>query len=238
MQHDLVLKPRVYILIHGSFHGGWCWHDVAAQLEQAGCRVECPDLIGVAGAAPAQLVSLQAHIDQVTQLSGQFPDHPVTLVGHSYAGMVLPAVAAAADNVDHLIYLDAFTPYAGESAFMLLGDFGQMLQRQAADNASHCFAPPPPQALGVTAPEHISMVEQRLRPMHASTHEAVAKVSAFDVLLPVRSHYILCEKFDGFYHQAARAQKNGWPVTYLRAGHDAMISDATIVATTIMSICS
>ncbi len=228
---------RIYVLIHGSFHGGWCWDQVAVHMHKAGCDVLCPDLVGVASDADGATVDMQTHIAQIVRLIKDLGNCPITLVGHSYAGMLLPAVAAANDAVDCLIYLDAFVPNAGESAFMLLGPLGNILRQEAADDPAQHFRPPPVEVFGVTDPDHIALLKTQLRPMPASTHEQAAVMGACEGDGGPKRHYILCEKFDGFHNQAKRAENAGWPVIRLSAGHDAMISDAEDVADAILHIC-
>ena len=81
-----------FMLIHGAWHGGWCWHKVVAELSRRGHRVVAPDLPAHGDdSTTRELVTLEAYADRVVEhlddVSG-----PVCLVGHSMGGMVISAV--------------------------------------------------------------------------------------------------------------------------------------------------
>lgn len=105
-----------FVLVHGAFHGGWCWDEVAARLRAAGHRVEAPDLPGAPGeGTPHEEVTLGAAVRTVTDLLDADAE-PAVVVGHSNGGMVVAQAAAERpDKVRHLIYLAAFRPVDGES---------------------------------------------------------------------------------------------------------------------------
>lgn len=113
------------VLVPGACHGGWCFDDLAAALRDDGHRVLTPTLTGVAERAHLAHagVNLDTHIADVIS---DFHAHRVTdavLVGHSYGGMVITAVAdRIPDRVRTLVYLDAFVPRDGESCWSLTND--------------------------------------------------------------------------------------------------------------------
>jgi pimeloyl-ACP methyl ester carboxylesterase len=108
------------ILIHGSWHGGWCWDDVVAPLQAAGHRVLAPDLLGMGDdGMPPSDVTLARWTEQIAQLVDSQPE-PVLLVGHSRGGIVISEAAEARpDGIAALVYLCAFLPQSGESLFQL-----------------------------------------------------------------------------------------------------------------------
>lgn len=114
-----------YVLIPGACHGGWYFDELAASLRAAGHRVLALTLTGVAERAHVAHagVNLETHIvDVLAELAA----HRVTdavLVGHSYGGMVITAVAdRVPQQVDSLVYLDAFVPSDGDSCWTLVTD--------------------------------------------------------------------------------------------------------------------
>lgn len=114
-----------FVLVPGACHGGWCFDDLAAALRAKGHRVLAPTLTGVAGRAHLAHsgVNLETHItDVIAEMrAGHVTD--AVLVGHSYAGMVITAVAdRVPEQVDSLVYLDAFVPRDGESCWTLTND--------------------------------------------------------------------------------------------------------------------
>ncbi|HEU5374914.1 MAG TPA: alpha/beta fold hydrolase [Ktedonobacteraceae bacterium] len=98
-----------YILIHGDWHGGWCWNRVVPFLQQAGHRVLAPDLPGH-GQDTTPLSSITQ--ERIFQCLNDFLDsevEPVTLVGHSSGGMLITALAnLRPEKVKELVYLSAF----------------------------------------------------------------------------------------------------------------------------------
>lgn len=107
-----------FVLVHGLFHGGWCWRELAARLRACGHRVYTPSLTGLGDRAHllSDAISLDTHINDVCSvIETEELDHLV-LVGHSYGGM---PVTGAADRlhqrVRSLVYLDAALPENGQS---------------------------------------------------------------------------------------------------------------------------
>ena len=106
----------VYILVHGAWHGGWCWEKVVPLLERAGHTVLAPDLPGHGSdrTAPAD-VTLDAYVRSVGDLLSSSPN-PVILVGHSMGGIVISEVAEKhPERVETLVYVAAFLLRDGES---------------------------------------------------------------------------------------------------------------------------
>lgn len=98
-----------FILIHGSWHGGWCFDEVAAILRAKGHEVIAPDLPGMGGdAATLAAVTLQGWADFAADLCRSARQKPVVLAGHSRGGLVVSQAAETApDAVDALVYICA-----------------------------------------------------------------------------------------------------------------------------------
>src|SRR3712207_6254741 len=84
-----------FVLVHGAWHGGWCWDRVAPLLRGAGHEVHAPTLTGLSERAHllSPLVGLDTHVEDVVRLIDTFGLRDVVLVGHSYAGQVVTTVA-------------------------------------------------------------------------------------------------------------------------------------------------
>src|SRR6202046_5711451 len=86
---------RTFVLVHGAWHGGWCWRRVADRLTAKGHYVVAPTLSGVGERShlPPNEINLTTQInDVVGEIKWKDLDHLV-LVGHSYGGMVITGVA-------------------------------------------------------------------------------------------------------------------------------------------------
>ena len=106
-----------YLLIHGAWHGGWCWRSVAPLLEARGHTVLAPDLPGHGDdRTPAATVTLQSYAARICEIAGAQTE-AVILAGHSLGGV---AITQAAENcpqyIGALVYVCAFLPCNGDSA--------------------------------------------------------------------------------------------------------------------------
>jgi len=105
-----------YLLIHGAWHGGWCWRKVIPLLAAKGHQAIAPDLPGHGDdKTPTTNVTLKSYADRIGDIAGQQRE-PVILVGHSMGGV---AISQAAENcpkqIRALVYLCAFLPRNGDS---------------------------------------------------------------------------------------------------------------------------
>ncbi len=105
------------VLVHGAWHGSWCWQRVTPLLERRGIAVRTVDLPSV-GAEPGTTTDLSADAAAVRAVVDDIGG-PVVLCGHSYGGMVISHVAA--ERVVRLVYLCAFMPAEGESLVSIGG---------------------------------------------------------------------------------------------------------------------
>jgi pimeloyl-ACP methyl ester carboxylesterase len=105
-------------LVHGSYHGAWCWKFLMPELDKLGHRVYTLDLpigdpsIGASGYADAVAEAIDA-AESNRSLKDRDAGPPV-IVGHSMSGLVIPLVAARRP-VRRLVFLSAFLPRPGVS---------------------------------------------------------------------------------------------------------------------------
>lgn len=99
----------IYVLVHGGFHGGWCWDKVVPLIEKSGHHVVAPDLPGHGADKTATTdVTLQLYVDHICTVLNEQTE-PVILVGHSMAGAVITQVAEyLPEKISKLVYLTAF----------------------------------------------------------------------------------------------------------------------------------
>jgi pimeloyl-ACP methyl ester carboxylesterase len=109
-----------FVLIHGAWHGAWCWHQIVPRLEQQGHRVIAPDLPAMGrDRTPLKRVSLATWREFVCQIVDSQPE-PVVLVGHSRGGIVISEVAEhRPERIRTLVYVTAFLARDGQSLFDL-----------------------------------------------------------------------------------------------------------------------
>lgn len=114
---DAGTDPLV-VLVHGAWHGAWCWAATQHHLDAMGIPSLAIDLPGH-GASTAPLTDLVGDAAHVADVIAAH-DRPVVLVGHSYGGAVASEVAARSPLVQHLVYVAAFALQSGESVMGML----------------------------------------------------------------------------------------------------------------------
>jgi pimeloyl-ACP methyl ester carboxylesterase len=218
------------VLVHGAFHGGWCWREVAERLRARGHRVTTPTLSGLGERAHL----LSERIDLWTCIADiehhvRFEDlGDIVLVGHSFAGGVITGVAdRIGGQVGRLIYLDALMLRPGETAMSQVPEaVAEERVRQARMSAGGLTMPPPPaSAFGVVDPDQAVWVEDRLTPHPIKTY-----LTPLDLNGAVGNGrpaaYVVCTDpvYTGLADSHARADETGWPIHELKTGHDAMVT--------------
>jgi pimeloyl-ACP methyl ester carboxylesterase len=138
------------VLVHGSWLGGWCWRRVAPLLRSAGHDVFAPTLTGLGDRSHlgGPNVDLSLHVQDIRSVLEIEELQDVILVGHSYAGMVITAVAdQVPDRIAQLVYLDAIVPEHGLAIFDLIPPATVAQIRRAAEQggAGLRFPPAPAQ---------------------------------------------------------------------------------------------
>lgn len=233
-----------FVLVHGAWHGGWCWAKVAPMLEQAGHRVYTPTLTGLGERAHllTKEVNLATHISDVIGLLEYEDLMDVVLVGHSYAGIVIRGAAERAfRRIKKLVYLDAVLPLSGES--VLGTDSLDQPHRVAARLYGDGWRIPKPRpegangVLGVTDKEDLEWMVERLTDHPLATFEQPLKLDNAEATA-VPGAYVLCtgRKNEWFESMAKRAKSMGFQYFEINTGHDAMISAPRDVVAVLLEI--
>ncbi len=109
-----------FVLIHGAWHGGWCWEGVIKELERAGHTAEAPTMPGHRPADDRSKVTFQDYVSKIVSVL-KAKTTPVVLVGHSSAGFLLQSAAPkGAQKIERLVFLNAFILPNGKSQFDLV----------------------------------------------------------------------------------------------------------------------
>lgn len=231
-----------FVLLHGMFHGAWCWDRVAPRLRAANHAVWTPVQTGV-GERASELhagITLQTFVDDlVTLLETEDITHAV-LVGHSFGGH---AITGAADKVPgrirHLVYLDAVFPRSGISS--LDGSLPEVAaqRRASAAGSGHLSIPASePPVFGVPDGPDADWVRQHLTPQpFGSLDTAITFHGAPGNGLPATYVASTSPAYLPLTHAhaAARAQP-GWAWRELATGHDAMVTAPSALADLLMEI--
>lgn len=232
-------RPPI-VLVHGAWHGAWCWRRVAPLLRAAGHEVFAPTLTGLADKAHllTREVNLATHVNDVLGLIETEELHDVMLVGHSYAGMLITGVAdRMPQRLRSLVYLDAFVPQSGKR----LIDYAAPARREAmvkAGEATGFVDPPPAAVFGFKeGTADMAWVTRRMsKHPYATMADALHLRNAGDVQLP--RTYIYCSSPPtGSFDQFAVALRDDprWRFHEFKAGHDCMVTEPVATARLILS---
>lgn len=223
------IAPTDFVLVHGAWHGAWCWRRVSDRLADAGHRVWVPTLSGLADRAHllSPGITLQTHVDDVARLVQWENLESIVLVGHSYGGMVVTgATEALGSRVRSLVYLDAFVPDTGESVVSISGPSTEERLKNAAASSNGLSLPAyPAKAFGVSDAD-APWVESKMTPQPYKTFtESIGSVTARDRVPKktyIRTANFPSAAFDGFVRRYTG--QPGWKVVTLQEGHNLMIT--------------
>ena len=216
-----------FVLVHGAWHGAWCWRHVLPPLWAAGHRVFAVSLGGVGERAhqwPKQ-VTLDTHIADVVRVIEAEELLDAVLVGHSYAGIVITGVAdRLTARLRHLVYIDAAVPKPGESWSSGHAADTQAARRKAIAE-SGVIPPPDPAIFGLAGADR-AWVARRLTAQPGAVYDAALQFDAERVAALPRT-FIDCNApalpTIAMMRERVRAEP-GWNVVEIATGHDPMIS--------------
>jgi pimeloyl-ACP methyl ester carboxylesterase len=238
--------PRTFVLVHGAWHGGWCWRRVADVLLARGHRVFAPTLTGVGDRAHlfSKDISLQTHVEDILAVVETEELSDFVLVGHSYGGFVISGVAdALRERVSRYVYLDAgVPPDMSPGAFFSWSDKDTPEAREARlksvrEQGNGVALPaPPPSELAVTKPSDVAWLQRHLRPMPVRTYigRLTFKSSGSKGL---KRTYIAASKppFASLVPTYKRIRAdNTWSFMTIQAGHDSMVTAPDELASLLM----
>ena len=217
-----------FVLVHGAWHGAWCWRRIVPALWAAGHRAFAVTLTGLGERAHllSNAISLDTHIADVANLIEAEELQQAILVGHSYGGIVITGVAdRLAARLRHLVYVDAVVPRPGECWSSTHAPDVQAARRAAIAANGGTLPAPDPAVFGLAGADH-AWVARRQTPQPGGVYDAVLAFDAATVQALPRS-FIDCTAPALPTIAAARARvrsEPGWNIVEIATGHDAMIS--------------
>jgi pimeloyl-ACP methyl ester carboxylesterase len=228
-----------FILVHGAWHGAWCWRRVLEALALQGHRAHAVTLTGVGERAHlmSPAITLETHIEDVRHAIEAEEMNDVVLAVHSYAGMIGTAIADRMPRaLKHLVYVDAVVPEPGESWSGTHTAATREARIAAAQGSpDHSFAPPDPSVYGLEGDDH-AWVARRQTPHPGHTYTAKLDFDASRVASVPRT-FVSCtlpklatidvsrdRAVGGQAWGGQWSQGGGGQMVELQTGHDPMIS--------------
>jgi pimeloyl-ACP methyl ester carboxylesterase len=213
-----------FVLVHGAWHGSWCWQRVRSALQAQGHQVFTPTLTGVGERSHllSSDVDLHTHTLDVINLIRWEGLNDIVLCGHSYGGFVVSGVAdELPERVRSLVFLDAFLPENGES----LTYYAPITPEQLEDGWK--VKPISAGIFGVN-PADRAWVDSQCTPQSLACFEQPICLSGGLAQIK-RIDYILASAWGGghspFIQFHERAKARGWHTHEVASGHDVMIDD-------------
>jgi pimeloyl-ACP methyl ester carboxylesterase len=228
-----------FVLVHGAWHGGWCWQRVVDRLHAQGHRAHPVTLTGVGERAHllSSLITLETHIADVAGVIEAEELRDVVLAVHSYAGMIGTAIAdRMPQRLKHLVYVDAVVPKPGESWSSTHASATREARLAAAQaSPDYAFPAPDPAVFGLAAEDH-AWVQRRQTPHPGHTYQAPLEFDPRRVASIPRT-FVDCTQprlgtidsirprvRDRNFWDGAWVAGGGARVVELATGHDPMVS--------------
>ena len=211
-----------FVLVHGAWHGSWCWKRVRSSLQQHGHEVFTPTLTGIGERSHllSRDVDLNTHILDVLNLIQWEELEDIVLCGHSYGGMVVAGVADRIPrHIRSLVFLDAFVPEHGQC----LVDFAPISEDQRVDDWK-CL-PIAAGIFGVNLADRAWVDRQCTLQSLACFQQPIQLTGGIGQLK--RIAYVYASGWAGdhspfrpFYEQS---KSRGWATSEIDCGHDVML---------------
>jgi pimeloyl-ACP methyl ester carboxylesterase len=222
-------SSKTFVLVHGAWHGGWCWSKVASILRARGHSVFTPTQTGLGERSHllSKSIDLDVFITDVANVLKWEDLNDVILVGHSFGGNAISGVAdRTRARIRRLVYLDAVVLENGQSVFSQLPKDVVEARTKAAEQTSGGLSipAPPPSAFGITDAAQGQSVASRLTPHPFNTYVSPLKLEN-KVGNDLPASYIVCT--DPIYKMLETSRNwvkaAGWKMMEIKSGHDAMV---------------
>jgi pimeloyl-ACP methyl ester carboxylesterase len=220
-------SAKTFVLVHGAWHGGWCWRRVADQLERKGHKVFTPTMTGL-GERSHLLnpgIGLATHVTDIVNVIKWESLKDIVLVGHSYGGAVISGVAEQAqDKIASIVFLDAFVPENGDSLATKASQPVREAIAALTQKGETAMKPVPAAVFRVNEKDRTWVDGMcTLHPLATLTDKRVV-TGARDKI--AKRAYIRAKGYPSIPFDAAQEKLKataGWRVYEMPCGHDAMV---------------
>jgi pimeloyl-ACP methyl ester carboxylesterase len=219
---------KTFVLVHGAWHGGWCWRRVADLLERQGHKVFAPTLTGVGDRSHllSKDIVLDTHITDIVNLFKWEELKDVCFVVHSYGGWPgSGALEQIGDRVSSIVWLDAFKPENGQRGVDFASEFSRKALEAAVAKGEPGRPGPKSAAFGVNAKDQ-AWVDSKLTPQpNGVALQPIKLTGARDKVAKktnIRAPKYPQKAFDKAYAEC-KADKTWQTFETTTAGHDVMV---------------
>jgi pimeloyl-ACP methyl ester carboxylesterase len=222
-------SSKTFLLIHGAWHGGWCWRRVADRLRARGQTVFTPTLTGQGERAHLlhPNIDLSLHVADVLGVVKCERLNDIVLVGHSYGGCVISGVAeAVGEKIRSIVFLDAFIPDNGESLFDVVQPAVKEVIQGVLDRGETTVPVRDAAAFKVNEKDRAWVDSLATRQPIGTMTEKIKLTGARDRI--AKKIYIRASGYPNVSFDKAFARvkaDRGWRVYEVPCGHDVMIDE-------------
>ena len=213
-----------FVVAHGAWSAGWAWKKMRPLLRSRGHELFTPTYTGLGERAhlASRDIDLETHIADVLGVLEYEDLRGITLIGHSYGGMVATGVAdRATTRIAQLVYLDAFVPRDGQSLVDLISSEARQARTRAVESTGEGWRIPPNPMPPDTAAEDVAWAMPRRVMQPRKTFEQPLRLTGAVERLP--RAYIYCKRKAGDdpFRQFADRLRNatGWKYFEMDASH-------------------
>src|SRR5262249_33915654 len=217
-----------FVLVHGAWHGSWCWKRVRSSLQSKGHEVFTPTLTGMAERSHllSRDVNLETHIQDVLNLIRWEELSDIVLCGHSYGGCVISGVAdRVPDRIRSLVYLDAFVLQDGENLLQHAPEPQRNQLLEGAEGQPDGWKVPPiPAGVFHVNSRDCEWVNRQCTPQPIETFRQRIQLAQGakipNVTFILATGFRESSPFPPFYE---KAKAKGWKTLTVECGHDVML---------------
>ena len=222
-------QPKTFVLVHGAWHGGWCWRRVADLLEKQGHKVFTPTLTGVGERSHlmSKDINLDTHITDLVNVFKWEDLKDVCLVVHSYGGWPgSGALEQIGDRVSSIVWLDAFKPENGQRGFDFASEFSRKAFVAAVEKGEPGRPSPTAEAFRVISEKDRAWVDSKTTPQPNGVAIQPIKLTGAREKVAKKT-YIRAAKYpQPAFDQAlaeCKADKSWRTFEATESGHDVMV---------------
>lgn len=218
---------HTFVLVHGAWHGGWCWRRVADRLRLDGHAVFTPTLTGLGERSHLLRpgIDLATHVADVVSVMRWEQLSEVVLCGHSYGGFVISGVAEMMlTRIRSMVFLDAFLPASSDTILKLTGLAVGDAIRAAMQRGELGVPPRPAEAFGVNEADR-QWVDDLCVPQPIGTFTSPIALNGARERI-ARKTYIRAKAYDNpaFDRALSAVQSDpSWRCHEVDCGHDVMV---------------
>jgi pimeloyl-ACP methyl ester carboxylesterase len=218
---------KTFVLVHGAWHGGWCWRRVCDLLEKKGHKAFAPTMTGLGERSHlmSKDVVLDTHIADIVNVIKWEDLAGICLVAHSHGGFpVSGALEEVLDRVASVVYLDAFMPEDGQRSLDVASDFSRKGTLEAIAKGEVSRPPPKAETFHVNEKDR-AWVDSKLTAQPVGVALAPIKLAGAREKVArktyIRAPVYAQPAFDTYY--AAKKADASWRTYEVDGGHDVMV---------------